>query len=86
MITSPMKAIRAKCIECSGGSMSEVRLCTMETCALFPFRLGKNPFRAKREYTEEEREQMRERMAKMREMAHNKEMEEDDVDEEADDA
>lgn len=36
-------------------------MCTVEKCALHPFRFGKNPFRTKRTYTEEELEVMRER-------------------------
>jgi hypothetical protein len=38
------KAIRAKCIDCSCGQESEVRECTVTNCALYPFRMGKNPF------------------------------------------
>jgi hypothetical protein len=41
----PVKAIRAKCLEC-GGSMKEVRLCPAETCPLYPYRMGRNPNRA----------------------------------------
>lgn len=40
---TPLKAIRAKCLECSCGSPSEVKLCPMTDCALYEFRLGKNP-------------------------------------------
>lgn len=35
------KAIRMKCLECSGGQRAEVRLCEMRECPLWPFRLGK---------------------------------------------
>lgn len=42
---TPLKAIRAKCLDCCCGSMSEVRLCTMTDCPLFPFRDGHNPNR-----------------------------------------
>lgn len=38
-----LKAIRRRCIDCSGGSLAEVRLCKCEACPLHPFRLGKNP-------------------------------------------
>lgn len=54
-ITNPVKAIRAKCLDCCGGSSDEVKQCPCESCALHPFRLGKNPYRAKREYSEEEK-------------------------------
>lgn len=43
-LRNPLKAIRAKCLECCGGSPKEVRLCTDESCVLHPFRTGKNPF------------------------------------------
>jgi hypothetical protein len=40
------RAIRHKCLDCSGGSPAEVRDCLVRNCALFPFRMGKNPWRA----------------------------------------
>ena len=42
---TPIKAIRAKCIECSGGSLKEVQFCVIPECALYIFRMGKNPNR-----------------------------------------
>ncbi len=42
--TRPTKAIRAKCIDCCGGSNSEVRKCTAVDCPLWSMRMGKNPF------------------------------------------
>jgi len=42
---SPLRAIREKCIDCSGGSTKEVKLCVIPDCPLYPFRLGKNPSR-----------------------------------------
>lgn len=59
---SPLKAIRAKCLDCCCGSSNEVKLCSIERCALWPYRTGHDPFRARREYTDEEREKMRERL------------------------
>jgi hypothetical protein len=41
-----LKAIRAKCLDCSGGLQSEVRDCLVRNCALYPFRMGTNPWRA----------------------------------------
>jgi hypothetical protein len=41
------KAIRAKCIDCSGGNPTEVRKCVAIGCALWPFRMGPSPFRGK---------------------------------------
>lgn len=41
---SPTKAIRLKCLDCAG-SRKMVNLCaSATTCALHPFRMGKNPF------------------------------------------
>jgi hypothetical protein len=51
-----LRVIRAKCIDCSGGSESEARKCTAIGCALWPYRMASNPFRTPREMTEEQRE------------------------------
>ena len=59
---TPLKAIKAKCIECCCGYALEVKNCVAKDCALFPFRFGKNPFSKKREYTEAQKEQMRSRL------------------------
>ena len=40
MITNPVKAIRAKCLDCNYTS-NEVDLCPCTDCALWPFRHGK---------------------------------------------
>lgn len=63
--TTPMKAIRLKCLDCCCGSSYEVERCSCPNCALYPFRFGKNPNIGKREYSEEARNAMRERMAKL---------------------
>lgn len=70
-ITSPLKAIRAHCLECAG-TTNEVSLCPIEGCPLYPFRFGKNPFRQKREMTEEQRIAAVERLAKAREAGQMK--------------
>lgn len=33
------KAVREKCLDCSGGTAAEVALCELEECPLFPFRM-----------------------------------------------
>ena len=48
-LKSPVKAIREFCIECMGGRDSEgyakrINECASADCALFEFRLGKNPY------------------------------------------
>ena len=45
-ITNPLRAIRAFCLECMGGSADGVRECTAPNCWLYSYRLGRNPFRA----------------------------------------
>ena len=42
-LLTPIKAIRAYCIECSGGITKEVKLCPAEKCPLDPYRMGKRP-------------------------------------------
>ena len=37
----PLKAIRAKCLDCCCGSSNEVRLCPTVECSLYPYRFGK---------------------------------------------
>jgi hypothetical protein len=41
-----LRAIRRKCLWCSGGDAKEVASCLVPDCALYPFRMGKNPWRA----------------------------------------
>lgn len=41
--TTPVKAIRRKCMDCCAGSRKLVRECHIYTCPLWPFRLGKRP-------------------------------------------
>ena len=76
---NPVKAIRQRCLDCSGWSRQEVELCPLTECALYPFRLGKNPFRTRREskpLTDEQREILRQRIKKATEirMASRQEM------------
>ena len=40
---TPIKSIREKCIDCSGGSYKEVKHCLVTNCALYPYRMGKRP-------------------------------------------
>ena len=42
---TPMKAIRAKCLDCCCGQAYEVKLCPSEDCPLWPYRFGHNPNR-----------------------------------------
>jgi hypothetical protein len=56
---SPMAAIRAHCLDCCAGSSDEVRKCMALRCPSWPFRTGKNPWRAP--ISEERREALRQR-------------------------
>lgn len=40
---TPMKAIRAKCLDCCCGSSVEVKLCPATDCPLFVYRFGHRP-------------------------------------------
>ena len=66
MITNPVKAIRAKCLDCCCGNQAEVKSCTVSNCPHHDFRFGKNPYRAKRELTEEQKQALVDRLAKIR--------------------
>lgn len=43
---SPIRAIRAKCLDCCYGSEGEVRKCSAIGCPLWPLRMGKNVYHA----------------------------------------
>ena len=63
--TTPLKAIRAHCLECGGGQAGEVRRCTVVQCPLWSLRMGSNPF-ARRTLSEAQREAQRGRAAAAR--------------------
>jgi hypothetical protein len=50
-----LDVIRAKCLDCCCENQAEVRRCMAVPCALWPYRLGTNPIRDKREYTDQEK-------------------------------
>ena len=63
---TPLKAVRLKCLDCCCGSAHEVKLCTATKCPLYPFRDGRNPFKAKREYTPEQKAALNAHLAQIR--------------------
>ena len=65
-IKSPLKAIRAFCIDCMGGAVREVKLCPSQICPLHAFRMGKNPYR-KRELSPEHLAKLQEARKKAKE-------------------
>lgn len=42
-VLTPVKAIRAKCLDCSCSQTKEVNLCPIKNCSLYPYRFGKRP-------------------------------------------
>ncbi len=43
MVLTPIKAIRKKCLDCSGGEHKEIEGCPITECPLYPYRFGKRP-------------------------------------------
>ena len=70
---SPVKAIRAKCLDCSCDSAYEVQNCPVTDCPLYPFRFGKNPY-IRRTYTEEQRARFVENARKINERRANEKL------------
>jgi hypothetical protein len=61
-----LEAVRAKCLDCCVGQVSEVRKCTAVDCPNWPFRMGWNPWRERREISPEQRKELGERLAAAR--------------------
>ena len=61
MPANPVKAIRTYCLECCLENAYEVRMCSAKECVLWPFRFGKNPYRARQNLTPEQEEARRQR-------------------------
>lgn len=61
VIKNPVKAIREKCLDCCCWQEREVKYCTVTNCALFPFRMNKNPYRSL-DISDDERQKRSERM------------------------
>lgn len=60
-----LTAIKNKCrFDCCAGEIESWKNCTNTKCWLYPYRLGKNPYRKKKEYTDEELEVMRDRISR----------------------
>ncbi|MCP4183586.1 MAG: hypothetical protein GY761_09750 [Hyphomicrobiales bacterium] len=69
-IGSPLKSIRAHCISCSGSSPG-VADCGSGNCPLHILRFGKDPFRKKRQLTDQQKRQFREQMGHCVEVSCN---------------
>lgn len=63
---SPIRAIRLKCWDCCGRSDEEIYKCTCkDTCILWPYRTGKNPYLAKKKLSEEQKRGLAERLKRI---------------------
>lgn len=40
---TPIRSIRAKCLDCCCDSIKEVRECNVKNCPLHPYRMGRRP-------------------------------------------
>lgn len=63
---TPIKAIRAKCLDCTCNQPSEVKLCPSVDCPLYKYRLGKNPAKRRVALSEEQKNALSERLAAAR--------------------
>ncbi|MEZ5902559.1 MAG: hypothetical protein R3D88_04510 [Alphaproteobacteria bacterium] len=59
-----LKIIRKKCLDCCAGQHSEVRICHITACPLWPYRMGKNPFHERR-MTDEQKEAATQRLQEL---------------------
>lgn len=60
MEQSPLKAIRAKCLDCTCGQATEVKNCQIKQCPLWKYRFGKSG--RTRSMTEEQKQAAAERL------------------------
>ena len=51
---TPIKAIRKACLQCCCGQTAEIRYCTIPSCGLYPYRLGRRPRKDDYHYREED--------------------------------
>jgi hypothetical protein len=63
---SILQSVRARCLDCCGGSPAEVRRCVSVNRPSWPFRMGSNPWRERRELSPERRAQLADALAKAR--------------------
>ena len=73
---SPLKAIKAYCMECGEGTYNEVKNCLLDVkhsrlCPLYQYRLGHKSNGNGRVFTDEERKAIAERFAKYRKNSGN---------------
>ena len=66
---NPLDAIRERCLNCCCQQPSEVRKCVSVNCPSWPYRMGTNPFRAKRILSDAQKREMADRLSRARERA-----------------
>lgn len=74
---TPIKAIRAKCMDCCCYQRNEVAACPCTNCALWPYRFGKRPVvegqeKKKRVLTDEQKAKLAENVKKAQEARRKK--------------
>lgn len=52
-IKTPIKSIRAKCLDCCADSSHEVKLCECVSCSLWAYRFGRRPSHEERKTIKE---------------------------------
>lgn len=55
---SILQALRARCVDCCAGQVSEVRRCVSLNCPSWPFRMGYNPWRERKPLSAERKAQV----------------------------
>ena len=53
-----LKTIRQKCLSCTCDQPTEVKLCSIEQCPLWPFRFASDPYKTPRQVSEAQRENL----------------------------
>ena len=69
MTNTPLKAIKARCIDCCGDDHPRKCICT--NCALYPFRLGKNTLLRPRVMSNKQKQRLIKNLQKDREISSN---------------
>lgn len=67
---TPLQAIKAKCLDCCGGSREEVKHCAIKSCPLYVFRHKTG--QGKRVLSEEHKKRLIENLAKAREVKRDR--------------
>ena len=76
-----LKAIRAKCLDCMCNQVAEVTRCPCQDCPLYPFRMGHNPNKKKRELSEAQKAALDKARNSRKKLTHANETAREDVSE-----